>query len=277
MSPYVGGGFGCKGLLWPHVGARGGGGPARRAAGEAGPHARPDVHVRGLSLAHAPASSAGRHARRQADRDGAPRHLADLAPSTSSPSSPASLTPHALRLPERRTRATDMAHVNAGTPTLMRAPRRGARAVRARVGAWTSWPTRSASIRSSCGCATTPTSIPRRASPWSSKCAARVLPPGRGALRLGAATAGAALDARRRSARRLGHGDGDAIRYYRFPGVGPACACCADGRAVVQTGTQDLGGGTYTVMTQVAADALGLPADARPVRAGRLRICRRRP
>jgi xanthine dehydrogenase YagR molybdenum-binding subunit len=32
-----------------------------------------------------------------------------------------------------------------------------------------------------------------------------------------------------------------------------------DGRAVVRSGTQDLGTGAYTVMTQVAADALGLP------------------
>ncbi len=35
----------------------------------------------------------------------------------------------------------------------------------------------------------------------------------------------------------------------------------ADGMALVRCGTQDLGTGTYTVMTQVAADALGLPLD----------------
>jgi xanthine dehydrogenase YagR molybdenum-binding subunit len=34
-----------------------------------------------------------------------------------------------------------------------------------------------------------------------------------------------------------------------------------DGRAWVRAGSQDIGTGTYTVMTQVAADALGLPAD----------------
>src|SRR5262249_14285508 len=32
----------------------------------------------------------------------------------------------------------------------------------------------------------------------------------------------------------------------------------ADGSALVQCGTQDLGTGTYTIMAQVAADALGL-------------------
>ena len=34
-----------------------------------------------------------------------------------------------------------------------------------------------------------------------------------------------------------------------------------DGTAYVQAGTQDLGTGTYTVMTQIAADALGLPPE----------------
>ncbi|MGI4833580.1 MAG: xanthine dehydrogenase family protein molybdopterin-binding subunit [Janthinobacterium lividum] len=35
----------------------------------------------------------------------------------------------------------------------------------------------------------------------------------------------------------------------------------ADGHAVVQSGATDLGTGTYTVMTQVAADSLGLPVE----------------
>jgi len=35
----------------------------------------------------------------------------------------------------------------------------------------------------------------------------------------------------------------------------------ADGTALVQAGTQDLGTGTYTIMTQIAADALGLSVD----------------
>src|SRR5437763_3872780 len=34
-----------------------------------------------------------------------------------------------------------------------------------------------------------------------------------------------------------------------------------DGTALVRSGTQELGTGTYTVMTQVAADALGLPPE----------------
>lgn len=35
----------------------------------------------------------------------------------------------------------------------------------------------------------------------------------------------------------------------------------ADGTAFVESGTQDIGTGTYTIMTQIAADALGLPPE----------------
>src|SRR5262249_28326241 len=34
-----------------------------------------------------------------------------------------------------------------------------------------------------------------------------------------------------------------------------------DGTLVVQAGTQDIGTGTYTIMTQIAADAMGIPVD----------------
>jgi xanthine dehydrogenase YagR molybdenum-binding subunit len=32
-----------------------------------------------------------------------------------------------------------------------------------------------------------------------------------------------------------------------------------DGKVLVEAGSQELGGGTYTIMTQIAADALGIP------------------
>src|SRR5258708_6465784 len=47
---------------------------------------------------------------------------------------------------------------------------------------------------------------------------------------------------------------------YGFPAQA-AATITADGRAVVRSATADLGTGQYTVMTQVAADALGLPPD----------------
>ncbi len=41
-----------------------------------------------------------------------------------------------------------------------------------------------------------------------------------------------------------------------------------DGRVVVEAGSQDLGGGTYTIMTQIAADALGVPVSRVTFRLG---------
>ncbi|MEH2039708.1 xanthine dehydrogenase family protein molybdopterin-binding subunit [Nostoc sp.] len=47
---------------------------------------------------------------------------------------------------------------------------------------------------------------------------------------------------------------------YRSPASAIA-QIMADGTAVVRSGSQDIGTGTYTVMTQVAAEALGLPVN----------------
>lgn len=47
----------------------------------------------------------------------------------------------------------------------------------------------------------------------------------------------------------------------RSPAKAVARLHARDGNFVVQAGTQDLGTGTYTVMTQIAADALGVPVE----------------
>ena len=57
---------------------------------------------------------------------------------------------------------------------------------------------------------------------------------------------------------------------------GHACVSAPTARRAVQCGTQDIGTGTYTVMAQVAADALGLPLQRVRVRAGRQRFAARR-
>ena len=41
-----------------------------------------------------------------------------------------------------------------------------------------------------------------------------------------------------------------------------------DGNVLVEAGSQDLGGGTYTIMTQIAADALGVPVSRVTFRLG---------
>ena len=57
----------------------------------------------------------------------------------------------------------------------------------------------------------------------------------------------------------IGYGMATATYPGYRQGASARAQMFADGRAVVSSATQDLGTGTYTVMTQVAADALGLP------------------
>ena len=86
-----------------------------------------------------------------------------------------------------------------------RAPRPASMRSNAR---WTSSPSRSRSIRWSCGCAAIRIAIRASDLPLHQQAAARMLSPGRGGVRLGQAQSRAALDARRQRAGRLGHGDG---------------------------------------------------------------------
>ncbi len=57
---------------------------------------------------------------------------------------------------------------------------------------------------------------------------------------------------------RVGHGMATATYPANRSEAEAQVRIGADGRALVQSGSQDLGTGTYTVMTQVAADALGI-------------------
>ncbi|MDB4941903.1 MAG: yagR [Labilithrix sp.] len=59
----------------------------------------------------------------------------------------------------------------------------------------------------------------------------------------------------------VGYGMATATYPANLRAASAAVRLRPDGTALVQAGTQDLGTGTYTVMTQIAADALGLPMD----------------
>ena len=86
-----------------------------------------------------------------------------------------------------------------------------------------------------------------------------VLPAGRGAVRLGEAHAGAAR--RCATAGSLVGWGWPRRRIRRTAPPRRSRAADADGTRVVRSGTQDIGAGTYTTMTQIAADALGLPIE----------------
>ena len=86
--------------------------------------------------------------------------------------------------------------------------------------------------------------------------AAAMLSAGRGSLRMVEEADGAAVDAGGKHADRVGHGD-FGISRETAAGVGRA-RLNADGSMLVEAGTQDIGTGTYTVMTQIAAATMGM-------------------
>ena len=59
----------------------------------------------------------------------------------------------------------------------------------------------------------------------------------------------------------IGWGMASATYPTNRSAAGATVRLLADGSAVVQSGTQDIGTGTYTIMQQVAAEALGLPVE----------------
>jgi xanthine dehydrogenase YagR molybdenum-binding subunit len=59
----------------------------------------------------------------------------------------------------------------------------------------------------------------------------------------------------------VGSGMATATYPARQNPAGATARIFPDGRVLVRAGTQEIGCGTYTVMTQIAADALGLPPD----------------
>jgi xanthine dehydrogenase YagR molybdenum-binding subunit len=70
----------------------------------------------------------------------------------------------------------------------------------------------------------------------------------------------------------IGQGMAGAIyTHWRWPGKARV-TLNSDGSALVEVGTHDLGTGTYTVMRQVAADALGLAPEKVAVRLGDTRL-----
>ena len=146
--------------------------------------------------------------------------------------------------------------LDVNTPDLDARPRLRHGVVRRSSRPWTSSPTSSASTRSSCAGATSRPRTSRTNLPFSTR---RL----RECYTVGAREFG--WDRRNPKPRSTRDGDwliglGMAAGVYD-PGRFPAQARArldADGTAVVEAATSDMGPGTYTSQTQVAADALGL-------------------
>jgi len=59
----------------------------------------------------------------------------------------------------------------------------------------------------------------------------------------------------------IGYGLGTATYPARRAAASTTARMTPDGRVTIRAGTQEIGCGTYTVMSQIAADALGIPVD----------------
>jgi xanthine dehydrogenase YagR molybdenum-binding subunit len=66
----------------------------------------------------------------------------------------------------------------------------------------------------------------------------------------------------------IGWGMATSVYPARRMAAGALARFNADGTVLVEAGSQDLGGGTYTIMTQIAADALGVPVSQVTFRLG---------
>jgi xanthine dehydrogenase YagR molybdenum-binding subunit len=256
VAPYVGGGFGCKGPVWPHPAL------AALAARQVG---RPVKLV--LTRAQMYTSVGYRSPTRQqysvgATRDGKLTALVHHGISQTSPFDEfaeftGNLTPMLYACPNLDTR-NDMVRVNAGTPTIMRAPGEASG----------SFGLESALDELAYALGLDPLELrlrnyaesdPETGHPWSSNALRECYR--RAAERFGWNGRTPAPGSMRAGDRLVGWGMATAsYPVFLFP-TSALVRLLPDGRAVVQTGSQDLGTGTYTVMTQVAAETLALPAE----------------
>jgi xanthine dehydrogenase YagR molybdenum-binding subunit len=256
ICPFVGGGFGCKGSVWSHVvltamAARQVGRPVRLALsrpqmfGPVGGRPRTEQHV---VIA--------------ARTDGTLTGLShDTIANTSTiedwQETCGVVTRMLYAVPNLAT-THRVVPLNVGTPTFMRAP-----------GEMTgSFALESSMDELAYALQMDPIALrlknyaeiePQEHKPWSSKQL-------RECYRIGADRFG--WSSRPRAPRSLREGDtliGMGMATATYPAHRSAASAIArimpDGNALVMSGTQDLGTGTYTVMTQVAADALGFPIE----------------
>ena len=256
ICPYVGGGFGCKGSTWSHVvltamAARAVGQPVKLAL------ERPQMFG---PVGHRPHTE--QHFMLAGDANGkftAMQH--DVIASTSFMEDwleTAALTTRMLYDCPNQQTSHRLARINTGTPTFMRAPGEASG----------TFALESAIDELSYALHLDPIQLrlqnyaekdPESGKPWSSK-----------ALRECYRSGAERFDWSRRtpqprSMQKDGMLIGLGMATATYPANRSQAAASAtilpDGSAVVRSGTQDLGTGAYTVMTQVAADALGLPLE----------------
>jgi xanthine dehydrogenase YagR molybdenum-binding subunit len=256
ISPFVGGGFGTKGSTWPHV---------TLAAMAARVVRRPVKLVltrRQMFTSNGYRSKTIQHFRIGAERSGslvALRHDSVVQTATFGEFvEPCGLPTEMMYACPNLAVTHRVAAINAGTPTFMRAP--GEASGMAAL--------ESAMDELAYALDTDPLALRIRnhadrdeheGKPWSSKSLLQCYQ--RGADAFGWSHRPRAPRAMQQEGQLIGWGMASATYPMNRSAAGATVRLLADGSAVVRSGTQDIGTGTYTIMRQVAADALGLPVD----------------
>jgi xanthine dehydrogenase YagR molybdenum-binding subunit len=254
LCPFTGGGFGCKGSVWSHVvlaamAARQAGRPVKLVLDRNqmfGPVGMRPVTEQRMQLA---AMSDGRLTASSHDVVAYTSMIEDWIESSALVTrmmyeSPAQETSHRL------------ARMNLGTPTFMRAPGE----------ATGTFALEAAMDELACELGIDPVQLrlqnyterdPDKQLPWSSKSLRQCYQIG--AERFGWSRRNPLPRSMRDGDQLVGWGMATATYPMRRSAASATALMLPDGRAVARSATQDLGTGTYTVMTQVAAEALGVP------------------
>lgn len=256
VCPFVGGGFGCKGSVWSHVVL------AAMAARQVG---RPVKLVLERPQMFGPVGGRPRTEQRIAlgtDHDGRFTAIAHDSLSTTSMiedwTEPCAIATRILyETPNQRT-THRLARLNVGTPTFQRAPGEATGTFALEV----------ALDEMAYALGIDPVELrlrndapqdPEKRIPWSSRSVAACYRTG--AERFGWARRNPQPSSMRAGNTCIGWGMATATYPANRSAAGATARYLPDGTAQVESGSQDLGTGTYTVMTQVAADAMGLPVD----------------
>lgn len=256
ISPFVGGGFGCKGWTWWHpllaaVAARKTGRPVKIAL------SRQQMFT---SCGHRPRTI--QQLEFGATRDGkltAIRHVTTTQTSeVDEHTEPCGLTTRILYACPNLEVTHNLVQVNTGTPTAMRAPGESP----------STFALESAMDELAYKLGIDPVELrminhadvnPQTGKPWSSKYLKECYR--RGAEAFGWSRRNPTPGSMRDGDYLIGMGMATATYPgYRSPASAKA-QLFSDGRAVLSSATHDIGTGTYTIMTQIAADALGLPVE----------------
>jgi xanthine dehydrogenase YagR molybdenum-binding subunit len=256
ISPFIGGGFGCKGSSWSHVSlcamaAKQTGRPVRLALarpqmfGSVGGRPRTEQHVQ--IAAHPNGTLTGM-------RHDTFSHTSTFEDWTEM----SGLVTRMLYAVPNQSTSHRLVQLNVGTPTFTRAP-----------GETTgSFALESAMDELAWQLKMDPVALrlknyaeadPEGGKPWSSKALRDCYEAG--AQRFGWSRRVATPRSMREGNTLVGLGMATATYPANRSEAAALARILPDGTAMVASGTQDLGTGTYTVMTQVAADALGFPPE----------------